>query len=102
MDTQLQAFIAWLALIAGLAGALAPFVQALVEATKQAAGTHLPARFYPAVAVLWGIILAQFITWAPPLVDVGFTWREALLVGAFAGLFAAGLFAYGKEKELGR
>lgn len=71
--------------LVGLAGV--PFVVALTEGVKVVA-PELPARFYPLVAVAWGLLLnllaAQVLGVAPV---------EAALEGVAAGLAAAGLYS---------
>ena len=70
-----------------------PFVIGLVELVKRTFPS-LPARFYPAIAVLWGIILN--VTLAAILtLDYG----TQVVIGVVAGLGAAGLFGYGKQQE---
>lgn len=72
----------------GLAGV--PLVVALTEAVKIAA-PELPARFYPLVAIGWGLalnLLAAQVLGVPPL--------EAGVEGMAAGLAAAGLYSAAK------
>ena len=69
----------------GLAGV--PFVVALTEAVKVVM-PELPSRFYPLVAVAWGLalnLLAAYVL-AIPLIEAG-------VEGVAAGLAAAGLYS---------
>jgi hypothetical protein len=71
--------------LVGLAGV--PFVVALTEAVKVVA-PELPARFYPLVAIVWGLglnLLAAQMLGVSPL--------EAAVEGVAAGLAAAGLYS---------
>ena len=71
--------------LVGLAGV--PFVVALTEAVK-AVWPGLPARFYPLVAIAWGLGLNLLAAYAIGVLPV-----EAALEGLVAGLAAAGLYS---------
>lgn len=100
---DIQPFTDWLATVFGLALALAGIVSALIAAIKTGMGESLPARYYPVLAVAVGVLLAMVVALVLPAdlrLTLGFTLRLALFVGGIAGLMAAGLFAYGKGKEV--
>lgn len=54
----------------------------------------LQARWYPTVAVAWGIALNEALA-----VLLHGSAAEAALVGVATGLLSAGLFQYGKARE---
>lgn len=91
---NVEQFTSWLTVIIGMGLALAVLVSPLVAVIKRAANSHLPARYYPTVALAVGIVLGLFV--GP---RVGVDWQESLLIGAVAGYSAAKLFEYGKNKE---
>lgn len=76
----------------GIGGA--PFVQFLVEQTKKTFPTLRP-RWYPAISMLWGIILN---------VALGLILKSdlpvAIVVGVVTGAIASGSFAWGKRTEV--
>ena len=100
---DVQPFTDWLAILFGIALALAGIVSALMAAIKTGAGESLPARYYPVLAVAVGVVVAIAIVTIMPdglRQAMGFNFRLAPVVGGIAGLMAAGLFAYGKGKEV--
>ncbi len=76
---------------AGLAGA--PLVQALVEATKRTF-PQLPARWYVAVSVAWGVLLNLALAYL-----LSTDLRVGAVVGVVTGLLTAGIFAASKTGE---
>lgn len=82
--------------LVGLAGA--PLVQALTEWTKKTF-PKLRSRWYPSISVAWGIVLNEgigfLINSQPTPASIG----QAAIVGVATGLFACGLFAWGKKSE---
>ena len=100
---DVQPFTDWLATILGIAFALVGIVSALVAAIKTAAGESLPARYYPVLAVVVGVVVAIAIGMVMPdelRRATGLSFKLALVIGGVAGLMAAGLFSYGKTKEI--
>ena len=67
-----------------------PVIIGLVELVKTLFPT-LDARFYPTIAVLFGLVLNEALAY---LAKLDYGW--AALVGLLAGLAAAKLFEYGK------
>lgn len=92
---EVQAFVDWLSVVFGMGAALAGLTAALVAVIKTAADQSLPARYYPLVSLTVGVLVALFVCWV-----AGIPWQQAVLIGAVAGLMAAKLFEYGKEREV--
>ena len=84
----------WMLTIVALAGVLSPLVLGVTEATKKVLGEEFPARFYPALSIVWGLIIGWFVSWV-----LVFDIRVGVIVGFIAGLIACGLFQYGKNRE---
>lgn len=76
----------------GIAGA--PFVVALTEAVK-VTFPDIPSRWYPSIAVLWGLILNIGIA-----LVIQSNMPVAIVIGVATGLLASGLFAWGKRTEI--
>lgn len=73
---------------AGVAGA--PVVAGLVQLVK-AAWPDLPSRWWPLLAVVWGVV------WNVALaLEVGLDLGESALWGVVTGLLASGLFSLAK------
>lgn len=85
----------------GLAGA--PFVAALTELIKRTF-PELRERWYPLVAVIWGLVLN--LGWAAVEIYSGMTQQNrvvvlavALILGLMAGLSASGLYSGAKAQR---
>lgn len=75
----------------GIAGA--PFVVALTQLVK-ATFPELKARWFPSIAVLWGIILNVVLSFI-----LNTDKPTAIVIGVLTGLIAAGLYGAGKRGE---
>ena len=95
---NLEALTAFLAIVFGVGAALAPIVTALVALVKTTAADALPARYYPAVSVALGVLLAIGLVYVAP-VSIGLTLQLAGLAGLIAGLIASSLFERGKTNS---
>jgi hypothetical protein len=76
----------------GLGGV--PLVMALVALVKTTI-PDLPARYFPAVSLVFGIIVNEALAWL-----LKTDWQVAVLVGVITGLASSGLFAIGKAAEV--
>lgn len=70
-----------------------PFIVGLVEVVKRTL-PGLPTRYYPAVAVFWGIVLNLALTYL-----LGGQYGPAVIVGVAAGMGACQVYEYGEKRE---